>query len=309
MRLELGINTCFAVKRWPLPSEWAGVVRDRLHLQLIEHSFDLVELDADSPGAGSATRPSADVVSAAAEFGLTVRSTFTGLAAYSSNLLLSPDVVVRERSLAWFRRAIAFSGSVGAMATGGHVGAFSVTDWHDAELRSERWEELRSSLRGLAAEARAHGMQALLVENLAAAREPSTMAMIRDLMAEPDAGHAAIRLALDVGHMCVPGTGGDDRDPYAWLRELGRAAFEVQLQQSDAKGDHHWPFTPEANRLGRIDADRVIDALGEGGVDELALILEVIPAFEQEDGAVLDDLAASVDYWLEALSRHGVLAG
>jgi hypothetical protein len=66
---------------------------------------------------------------------------------------------------------------------------------------------------------------------------------------------------------------------------------------------------PGGPRCGGIDADRVIDALGEGGVEELALILEVIPAFEQEDGSVLDDLAASVDYWLEALARRGVLAG
>ncbi len=303
MRLELGINTCFAVKRWPLPSEWARVVRDRLQLRLVEHSFDLVDLGADA-----ASEQSAAVVWAADEFGLTIRSTFTGLAAYSSNMFLSPDADVRAHALTWFRRAIAFSQSVGAVATGGHVGAFSVADWHDAKIRSERWEGLRASLHGLAAEAHAHGQQALLVENLAAAREPSTMEMIRDLVVQPDTSHAAVRLALDVGHMCVPGTTGDDRDPYAWLRELGRAAFEVQLQQSDAEGDHHWPFTAEANRRGRIDADRVIDALGEGGVDELALVLEVIPAFEQEDRAVLDDLTASVDYWREALSRRGVLA-
>jgi hypothetical protein len=132
--------------------------------------------------------------------------------------------------------------------------------------------------------------------------------MIQDLLTEGDGSHVPIRLALDVGHMCVPGTTRDDRDPYAWLRELGRAAFEVQLQQSDAEGDHHWPFTPAANARGRIEADRVIDALGESGVEDLALVLEVIPAFEQDDAAVLDDLAASVDYWLEALDRRNVLA-
>jgi sugar phosphate isomerase/epimerase len=132
--------------------------------------------------------------------------------------------------------------------------------------------------------------------------------MIRDLMVDADDGHSAVRLALDVGHMCVPGTTGADRDPYAWLRELGNAAFEVQLQQSDASGDHHWPFTAEANRLGRIDADRVIDALGESGVEAMPLILEIIPPFEQDDASVLDDLEASVGYWSEALARRGVAA-
>ena len=50
------------------------------------------------------------------------------------------------------------------------------------------------------------------------------------------------------------------------------------------------------------------DALGEGGVREAALILEVIPSFEQEDGSVVEDLVASVGYWREALDRRGVLA-
>lgn len=304
MRVRLGINTCFAVKRWPRPADWAPVVADRLRLRLVEHSFDLVDLTA------AATDEQARELNAATTAGgLAVNSTFTGLAAYSSNMLLSPDRTARDSAQAWFRKAIAFTEGIGGTATGGHVGAFSVPDWRESPRREERWEDLRANLGELARDARTHGLGAFLIENLAAAREPSTMAMVRDLLTEGDADHAPIRLALDVGHMCVAGTSGDDRDPYAWLRDLGRAAFEVQLQQSDAEGDHHWPFTPEANRRGRIDADRVIDALGEGGVEKLALILEIIPAFEQDDDAVLADLTASVDYWAEALTRRGVLAG
>jgi hypothetical protein len=222
-------------------------------------------------------------------------------------MLLAAGPSSRAAAEAWFRRAIAFTEGLGATATGGHVGAFSVPDWRDDSRRQERWRDLRTALLDLAEYAHGHGLTALMVENLAAAREPSTMAMIRELLTDGDATHVPIRLALDVGHMCVPGTTGEDRDPYAWLRRLAGFAFEIQLQQSDESGDHHWPFTPEFNRAGRIDADRVIDALGESGVQELALILEVIPPFEQDDDAVLDGLAASVGYWSEALSRRGVL--
>ncbi len=304
MKLHLGINTCFAVKRWPRPGDWAPIVADRLKLKLVEHSFDLVDLSG-----GAATGAAQDLLNATAAAGLTVNSTFTGLAAYSSNLLLAPAAGTRASAKAWLGRAIAFTAEVGAAATGGHVGAFSVADWRTSPRREERWESLRMDLHDLAGEASSRGLAALLVENLAAAREPSTMAMVRDLLTDGDETHVPIRLALDVGHMCVPGTSGDDRDPYAWLRDLGRAAFEVQLQQSDADGDHHWPFTAEANRRGRIEADRVIDALGEGGVEDLALVLEIIPAFEQDDDTVLEDLASSVDYWTEALASRGVLAG
>lgn len=305
MRLRLGVNTCFAVKRWPQPADWAPLVHDRLGLAVVQHSFDLVE-----PGdrASLASADGADVRAAVSAGGLEVHSTFTGLTAYSANLLLHPASGARAAAAAWFRAAIGFSARIGARATGGHVGAFAVADWADPGRRAARWASFQEALRGLAAEARSAGLEYLVVENLAAAREPSTMAMVGELRADGDAGHVPIRLCLDVGHMCVVGTGGADRDPYAWLRTMGRSAPIVQLQQSDAEGDHHWPFTARWNARGRISADRVIDALGEGGVDESALILEVIPPFEQDDGAVLDDLVASVEYWRDALDRRGVLS-
>jgi len=43
MELRLGVNTCFAVKRWPRVADWGPIVRDRVGLRLVEHSFDLVD--------------------------------------------------------------------------------------------------------------------------------------------------------------------------------------------------------------------------------------------------------------------------
>ncbi|HEX6654731.1 MAG TPA: TIM barrel protein [Candidatus Limnocylindria bacterium] len=306
MRLQLGINTCFAVKRWPEADAWAAIVRNELGLTLVQHSFDLVDLyAAPDRVAGQAS----ELRAAVAAHGLQLHSTFTGLAAYSSNLLLAPDAADRAAAEAWFRAAIAFTASVDAKATGGHVGCFSVNDWRDAQRHTELWAELRASLARLAEAAAAAGLDYLVLENLAVAREPSTMAMIRELLDDGRSGRVPVRLCLDVGHMCVPGTWGSDRDPYAWLRELGRWAPVIQFQQSDAEGDHHWPFTAAHNAAGRIAAERVIEALGEGGVEESALILEVIPPFEQDEASVLDDLRESVTYWRQALERHGVLAG
>ena len=95
-----------------------------------------------------------------------------------------------------------------------------------------------------------------------------------------------------------------DRDPYAWLRELGRAAPVVQLQQSDAEGDHHWPFTAARNADGRIEADRVLDgARARAAPTPAILILEMIPPFEQDDdGRRSTTCEASVTYWRDALA-------
>ncbi len=300
MNLRLGINTCFAVKRWPRPEDWASIVRDRLGLTLVQHSLDLVDLSQPIDASAAAIRAAADA------HGLEIHSTFTGLAAYSANLLLDPDGDARRAAERWFERAVALTAAVGGRATGGHVGAFSVGDWSDRGRRAELWRGLRDALARLAARARDARLEYLVVENLAAAREPSTMAMIDELLADGDDEHVPVRLCLDVGHMCVPGTTGDDRDPYAWLRRFGPRAPIVQLQQSDAHGDHHWPFTPERNANGRIDAAEVLDALAESRATDIDLILEIIPPFEQDDDEVLDDLVSSVDYWRDALATAGV---
>jgi D-erythrulose 1-phosphate 3-epimerase len=298
---RLGINTCFAVKRWPEPARWAGIVADELGLDLVQHSLDLVDLDV--PPAGL-TEQAATASAACARYGLELHSAFTGLAAYSSNLLLHPDRAARERAQTWYRRVLDFTAACGAASAGGHIGAYSVLDWNERDRRDALWQELIESLAELAAYARGRGLSALMAENLAAAREPSTLEMLGSLLTDGDDMHVPIVACLDVGHMCVPGTSGDDRDPYAWLRRLGARAHVVQLQQSDGLADHHWPFTPERNAGGVIEAAGVLGALDQSGAAQVTLILEVIPPFEQDDDAVLADLRASCGYWRAALAEH-----
>lgn len=295
---SLGINTCFAVKRWPEPDVWAHLVREELSLDLVQHTLDLVDLGAPPDELAG----SVDAVRNACErHGVVLHSTFTGLAAYSSNLLLSPREHARRDALAWYRRVIDLTARLGARATGGHVGAYSVSDFRDEGRRQALGAELVAELGELARYARRAGLEYLMVENLAASREPSTMEDIGRLLRDGDATHVPIRLCLDVGHQCVPGTSGEDRDPYAWLRRMSAVAPVVQLQQTDADADHHWPFTATTNRLGRIDARKVLDAISASGAAAVALILEVIPPFEADDDTVLADLRASVDYWRSAL--------
>ena len=140
MHLQLGINTCFAVKRWPRPDDWAPLVRDRLGLRLVQHSLDLVDLSAPPQRLESDAR---ELRAAVAGHGLELHSTFTGLVAYSANLLLAPEAVDREAALAWYREVIRLTVAVGGRATGGHVGCFSVPDWRDPQRRNELWEGLR----------------------------------------------------------------------------------------------------------------------------------------------------------------------
>jgi len=301
MDARLGINNCFAVKRWPQPADWARVVRYELGLEIVELSLDLLEVGSEP----DRRRTAGSVRAALSEHGLRADTVFTGLAAYSRNLLMDPDAEHRRSALEWYLAVVELAANLGVRGVGGHVGAMSVAEWASPELRAERWAGLQLALAEIAASAKAAGLDYLLVENLASPREPSTIAELETLLTGGDAGHVPVRLCLDVGHQCVPGTTGADRDPYAWIRHFGGGCLgEVQLQQSDGLADHHWPFTAERNAAGRIDPGRVLDALADAGVQDVVMVLEVFPPFEQDDRQVLDDLKASVELWTAAINQR-----
>ncbi len=303
MRARLGINNCFAVKRWPQPDDWASIVADDLGLDTVELSLDLL---ASPDTRAGRDRLAERTRTALVRHDLRADTVFTGLAAYSLNLLMHPDPEFRATARRWYRDVIALTAQLGASAVGGHVGSLSVPDAADPPTRAQRWADLRGHLAELAAYAHECGLDHLLVENLVTEREPSTMALIEDLLAERSVAHAPIQLCLDLGHPFASGAVGRDADPYAWLEHFGPRIPEVQLQQTDGLGDRHWAFTPEHDAAGRVDPGRVLDTLAAAGADDVLLILEVIPAFEADDALVIADLRASVDVWARALAERGL---
>lgn len=296
MDIVLGINTAFALKRWPRVEDWAPFVQRDLGITHVQVCLDLVDLHTWASAHAEAERHR-DVLAAE---GLVAHSTFTGLNAYSENLLLHPDVAARDRSEAWYRRAIGFTAESGAQATGGHVGAYSVRDWRDAAAREKLRADLQRRLGRLSAYAKAAGLSQLFVENLASLRETATMEAVRDLLRAADARHAAIRACIDVGHQSVPGLSAADADPYAWLTLLGKDTGCIHLQQNDGM-DRHWPFTEAFNTLGVIEAPRLLDAIANSGTDSASLFLEITAPPRDNDDEVAANLRESIHYWREAI--------
>src|SRR5262249_11111866 len=155
---------------------------------------------------------------------------------------------VRAHAETWFRRAIAFTADAGGRATGGHVGAFSVTDAAATGRRTELEEGLRGALGRLAGAAWLAGLEAFLIENGAAAREPFAIDALGHLLSPGGARRVPVALCLDVVRA---------RDPSAWLLRMGSRAPAVQV-----------PGT-------KVPADRVLAALDRSGASDVALILEV----------------------------------
>jgi sugar phosphate isomerase/epimerase len=299
--LNLGINTCFAVKRWPEADQWARIVRERLGLDLVQFSFDLVDPVADQETGFKAV---GRIRSAAERYGLRIDSCFTGLAAYSMNLLLDPDEDMRHWAEKWYTAAIRFAGALGCESVGGHFGAMSMSDFHDAQRHAFLEEQLVREVHRLAAIGRDAGLKYLLWEPMPVEREllATIEGTTRMLDLVNNGSPLPVRLCLDLGHMCCCTSHGQDTDYVAWLRALGSRSPVVHLQQNDGKSDSHSPFTDEQNEAGVVQAPAVIKALEESGATETTLLLEVIHSFECPEERVLSDLEKSVAYWRDSLA-------
>lgn len=298
-RIHLGVNTCFAVKRWPEPDAWISLVTEDLGLRDCQFCLDLVDPLLED----AATRPYAEAVrNKAGVAGLNIHSTFSGLAAYSWSQLLHPDATMRAAAMRWYERAINFTSAIGAAFGGGYVGALSVRDAGNMTRRSALLQDLGQRLYALSLYAAESGLRGLLVENMAVPREwGHTIEEAHALTAMGAPSGAPLVLCLDVGHPCPLRTGTTSDDPAAWLREPWAETPVVHLQQTDRSGDHHWPFTDAFNTIGLIHAEPILEAIRQWPAEDVYLFLEVIHPFEVADEIVLRDLRASVQYWRDAL--------
>ena len=300
-RLHLGINTCFAVKRWPEPEQWVRIVKHELGLDYCQFSFDLVDPLLDE----STTKAYANAVrELAVTHNLLIHSTFTGLAAYSWSQLLHPQLSMRVAANRWYERAIDFTANLGATGMGGHIGAFSVQDATNQERKQMLLHELQERLSALSYYAMGKGLSHLLFENMAVTREwGHSIEEAQWLTNLNTNGGVPLVLCLDVGHPCALHTGTASDDYLAWFASPWPHLPVVHLQQTDNTGDHHWPFTRNYNARGMIKVEYIIEAIQPWlMIGDVYLFLEPIHPFEAEDNVVLDELRESVEYWQEALS-------
>ena len=291
-RVVLGLNLSWAVKRWPMPDEWAEISA-KLDVRYIQFSFDLLDPRAPSYVVDHMVGLLTDAVK---RYGISIHSTFTGLAAYSFNLLTHPDPLMRLDAIDWYLHAIDFTSKIGVKATGGHIAAKSVRDYSDPQRRSYLDAVLTDSIKVLRRYAQSKGLEMILWEPMPVPREPPwTMDETRDMLLKANEGLGAlVKLNMDVGHQCT--LKGIEADPYEWLRRFASESPSIHIQQTDGKGDRHWPFTEEYNKIGIIKPEKLIEAIEASGAKEVYLLLEYIPPFEAPDDEVLKNLEISIKY-------------
>jgi len=295
----LGVDNCFATKRWPEPELWLGIVAHDLGLSLVQYSLDHVDpVLASEPGRSWFC---AETARYARELQVEIFSTITGYAVYCFNLLSHPEAAFRGDGLRWCEEAILVTSKLGARGLTGHFDEFSVRDLQDPDRRVLLEDHLIDSLKYLARLACTQGQEFLILEQMYFPRAvPYTISQAIDFHERLNSGSPIpIHIGLDVGHACCHGypTAAEDRDVYAWLRRMSARARVIHIHQTDAAASRHWPFTAEYNARGIIQPERVIDAIESSGADETVLMLELSHGYSVPETQVIDDLKRSVEYW------------
>jgi len=292
---------CFAVKRWPEPEVWCQIVAKNFKVKYVQFSLDLLDPRTLS---GARDETCGQIIQATTKHGICLTSTFTGLAAYSYNLLLHPDLAMRMDALDWYEKAIALTAGMGVEATGGHLGAISLRDYQNTSRREYLMDFLMDALEHLSRVGKDAGLRFLLWEPMACLRErPCTIEGAEDLYERVNKRSAIpVKYCLDLGHQCTVGVDRKDKDTCQWLRQLAGRSPLIHIQQTDGQADHHWPFTKEYNEKGIMEPPRVIEAINDSDAQEVTLLLEAIHPFEAEERLVLREMKESVEYWKKYLS-------
>jgi sugar phosphate isomerase/epimerase len=294
-KINLGVNNGFAAKNWPEPEAWAKIVAEDLELKEVQFSFDLLDPLFPEPGRSEICE---EVVRAIKAYGLSMRTSFTGLIIYAQNHLAHPDSKVRAEAYRWFQAALEVTSKLGAEACGGHIGAMSAADYADLKRRAFIRDSLIESVRNLTHLAARLGHKYFLWEPMPTPREiPHTPEEAIEILAEVNKGASVpVYLCFDLGH-CNSFDFEKPGDPHEWLERLLPWTPVVHLQQTDGYADHHWPFTREHAKEGIIDPKRVVEIIRHSPLPEVSMLFELGHAFDAPDAQIIDDHKQSVELW------------
>jgi len=300
MHVSLGINTGFAINRFPEPDNWVTIVADELGLDTVQFTADLLNpfLPADV-----VAREVDTVRRLCDKKGVRVQTTFTSQFT-RVNHLMHPNLEVQRVWVEWFKKFFRVSRDLGAEGAGSHFGIMSVRDNADAAMREKRINQAVDAWRELSEYGAEIGLEYLLFEPMSIPREVAeTISATEDILRRCEKNFAIPMLAcLDVDHGDLQSNDPRDTDPHAWIRAFGKVSPCIHIKQSLRDKGGHYPFTAKYNEQGKIVPEEILATMRESGIEDCTLLLEIShrerwPA----DYTVVADLKESVEYWRPAV--------
>lgn len=301
MEVSLGINTGFAINRFPEPEQWIKIVADELGLNRVQFTADLLNPALPEPVVLAETQKIRHLCD---RKGIWVQSSFTS-AFTRVNHVLHPNPEIRRVWFDWFKRFFEMSRALGAEGSGSHFGILSVNDNEDAERRARRIRQGVDAWRELAEFGAGLGFRYLIFEPMSIPREVgetiSATAEILDMCRDFP---IPMQLCLDVDHGDLQSPDPKDTDAHAWIRAFGKQTPCIHIKQSLKDKGGHYPFTEEYNKRGKIVPEEIIASLKAAKVEKCTLLLEISHRERWPyDYNVIKDLKESVEYWRPAVDR------
>lgn len=301
--MELGVNTVFAIKRWPDPYDWAKIVARDFGVNIVQVSTD--SLDPNWPEQ-TALRWAERVKDACQNFGIKIDSFFNGFGGYLNAMALNDDIEVRAHALRWVHRAVNLSGVMGAEAFGAYAGALSAPTAKSPQARERAFDQAAEFWAHVAVLAKRAGLTHILFEPTPVEREiphgveESLRLVHRVSEISSKIGGVPAFLNFDVGHVSDPTNPVTPQDVLSMLGEVILDTKVVHVQQTDGKYDRHWPFTEEFADQGIVVPQNIVSLI-EHVAPEIRVILELIHFPEEPDENVLHDWKTSCRVWRDAM--------
>jgi sugar phosphate isomerase/epimerase len=297
---RLGLNTGFAVNRFPEPEEWTKLVHE-VGINYVQFTADMLNVSLPDE---IVQEQMGRINEACNLYNIEIGSTFTG-AFTRVNHLAHPDKVVREYWIHWFKKFVDLTIGMGSKVMGSHFGILSAKDDNDLTRRKERVKQNIDAWHEIAVYAKDRGIDCIIWEPMSISREQGeTIERCRELQEMVNLNAPLpFKICLDVDHGDLSSKNPNDTDPYAWLDEFAEDSPVIHLKQSLMDKGGHWPFTKQYNEKGKIIPEKVIGMLERKGIKDVDLVLELSFRERQPaDSTVFEVLKESVDYWKVALN-------
>ncbi len=249
-KISIGIDNCFAIKRWTTPAEWTRVIRD-MGLTYIECVTDIDNEPLLMPA--EYIRDWADAVNEAqAKYGTQVVMLYSNNSTYDTTGLAHPDPRVRAHIIRhWFGNCMDMAAQIGANL-GYYVQAFPEEILFDRQRYDIASEHMRQSMTLINSLAQDKGIEKVALEQMYTPHQiPFSVTGMKALM-EDILQHSGKPLYVteDVGHHCpyylVPTAAQLQR---AYVRYCEDGFIPVWLGSREALA----LFTRERRRDGRLD--------------------------------------------------------
>lgn len=302
--IVLGVNNCFAIGRYPEPEEWLKVVKNKLGLEHVQFSYDLLDpIIIESKIFDSKCK---EIKKLADAYSVTLDTGITGEVVHKFNGLLDPDPALRSCYLKWYEKMVRAGALLGVEGAGVYLGTLSNKDNENPERRNYLISVFIEEINYLTKVSKEVGQKYFLLEPMSIPREiPSTIDETKEIIERANKNsYISVRLCLDVGHGYIRSGNKKDGDAYAWIKELGHLSPVIHMQQTDGKGSRHWPFTEEYNKMGVIEPEKIFETIESTGAKKTIIVFEFFySAHAIPDESALDNLKISVEYWQRALQR------